>query len=317
MAFKDIIGQPQAVLQLQKAYQHARISHAYLFVGPSGVGKYQTARALAGLLLCEQPIDNDACGTCHSCQQMAAQSHMDMVEVVPDGAAIKVKQIRELRQRLATSSYYGGYTVVIIRDADTMNIESANALLKTIEEPQGPTCFILLATQAGRLPETILSRVQPIHFHKLTTAQLEQYVPHVKQLPQGELALFFADGSLTTLQTYLEDADLLTQRVQQRDALYNVLDHLTTMHEGALVRYAYSFQGARQERRNDVRALVLLVRYYYKKQLDTALSQGKAVEPLIPLFKMTTTALERLETNTDASSILAALLLELARYLRR
>lgn len=316
MAFKDIIGQPQAVKQLQQAYQHGRISHAYLFDGPAGVGKYQTARALASLLLCESPVENEPCGHCHACQQMAAHTHMDYLEVAPEGASIKVKQIRDLRQRLSSASYYGGYTVVVIQEADTMNVESANALLKTIEEPQGPTCFILLTTQAGRLPETIHSRVQLVRFHKLTTAQLEQYLPDVRQTPQGEMALFFANGSLTTLKDYLADEELLNQRIAQKASLYALLDALTTTHDGELVQYAHSIQGSRQEKRNDIRAMVLLVRHYYKEQLDDALAQEKPIDHYIPLFQKTKTALERLQTNTDASSILAVLLLELAYALR-
>ena len=119
-----------------------------------------TARALAALLLCEAPQGDDACGQCDACRQLVVGTHPDCIIVEPDGKSIKIKQIRDLRARLSNTASYGGYTVVLIDDADTMGIEAANAFLKTVEEPVGPTCFVLVTTHADRLPDTIRSRAQ-------------------------------------------------------------------------------------------------------------------------------------------------------------
>ena len=122
MRFQEIVGQDVAISQLQRAHAHQRLSHAYIFDGPRGVGKMTTARALAALLLCEAPQGEDACGHCDACRQLEVGTHPDCITVLPDGKSIKIKQIRDLRARLSNMSSYGGYTVVLIDDADTMGI---------------------------------------------------------------------------------------------------------------------------------------------------------------------------------------------------
>lgn len=313
MRFHDIIGQPQACAQLERAWQHGRLSHAYIFDGPDGVGKQTTARALAALLLCEQPEQADSCGQCLSCRQLEAGTHPDCHHLAPDGRSIKIKQIRDLRARLAGTASYGGYTVVIIDQADSMTLEAANAFLKTVEEPQGPTCFILITTQADRLPDTIRSRAQLVRFQALSQASLTRLLGHAAETSAGRIAIDLAAGSITRARQVLDDEALRTALLERRDKLEALLDSLTTCHDGALLRFADTFMGDR----DGVRDEILLIRRYYDTRLKTALRDGTDLAPAVQVLHDTTTALSRLETNAEPAFILGALLIEMARHSRQ
>ncbi|MEW5319008.1 MAG: hypothetical protein WDW38_010185 [Sanguina aurantia] len=127
--------------------------------------------------MCEQPVDGDACGHCRRCLLRIAGTHPDLIRLTfglrKDGvqrSEIVVDQIRELSVRLAMSSQFGGWQVVVIDPADAMNPAAGNALLKTLEEPAAQTMLVLIADAPWRLPQTIRSRCQRIEFHLPDTA---------------------------------------------------------------------------------------------------------------------------------------------------
>ena len=159
-------------LRLQVRRQRDALPHALLLCGPAGLGKRAFAQRFVQSLLCERPIEGEACGACRSCLLLAAGSHPDLVALSfglrKDGvqrSEIVVEQIRELSARLAMRSQFGGWQVAMIDPADAMNTAAANALLKTLEEPSAQTMLILLADAPWRLPQTIRSRCQRIEFY--------------------------------------------------------------------------------------------------------------------------------------------------------
>jgi len=160
--------------QLRRLHREARLPHALLFMGPEGVGKRHLARILAGLVLCQQPdiTAGQACGHCHACHLMQADSHPDFALVQPEeeGHAIKIDQIRELSEFIQKTSHQGGFQVVIIQPATAMNTYTANALLKTLEEPSPQTLIILISDKRSELPVTITSRCQQIRFSRPSQA---------------------------------------------------------------------------------------------------------------------------------------------------
>ena len=147
--------------RLRAARGAGRLPPALLLTSPVGLGAEQLASWIAALALCESQ-SGAPCGVCPSCVLLRADNHPDthIVRLLEDAQQIKVDQIRELIGTLSLSSYRGGRKVAIIEDAEAMNVNGANAFLKTLEEPAGDTMLILVAKPSHRLPATVASRCQ-------------------------------------------------------------------------------------------------------------------------------------------------------------
>ncbi|WP_379137115.1 DNA polymerase III subunit delta' [Paenibacillus sp. sgz500958] len=166
MPFQDILGQDNAKRLLQNALRNESVSHAYLFSGPAGCGQMKTALTFAQAIFCTTSQD-DACGECLECRKVEHGNHPDLQLLAPDGASIKIDQIRDLQR---TFSYRSGGTnpkVYIIDGADKMTVQAANSLLKFLEEPPAPAVGILIADNGRSLLPTIQSRTQRIPFSPL------------------------------------------------------------------------------------------------------------------------------------------------------
>jgi len=148
---------------LKSHIDSGRIPHALLMQGPAGLGKSALAALFARRLLCIEPGEVP-CGHCHSCDLFEAGTHPDYQCVDPEepGKAIKVDAIRKLINDLSLKPQYGGYRVFVVDQAEQMNLSSANALLKTLEEPAEQTVILLITHRPSRLPPTILSRCQKL-----------------------------------------------------------------------------------------------------------------------------------------------------------
>ena len=136
-----------------------KISHSWLLTGEESVIREQ-ALCLAQALLCQNPDDDgNSCGHCAACQKVENGNHPDLQIIEPDGAAVKIHQIRKMQHFVNLESFEGGRQVVIIHKAHTMQAPAANSLLKTLEEPPLGTYFILTAPVGDSLLQTVLSRV--------------------------------------------------------------------------------------------------------------------------------------------------------------
>jgi len=171
-SFSNLIGQDRAKKLLHRSFANNRVAHAYLFRGPDGVGKKRTALTFAAFINCQAPDGNDVCGMCRSCRKFHSGNHPDLHVIHPDGAMIKIDQIRQLRQKLSFPPLEADFRVVIIEDVHTMRREAANSLLKTLEEPPSDNLLILTANQASEVLPTIVSRCQIIPFSSLPYEQL-------------------------------------------------------------------------------------------------------------------------------------------------
>jgi DNA polymerase-3 subunit delta' len=175
MPFRDVIGQARAIRFLHRALVTGRIAHAYLFSGPAGVGKRAAALAFAQALNCKvrDAECDDACGDCRVCRNIANGRHPDVQIIEPDGATIKIEQIRTLEADAALVPYEAQWKVFILDGAERMTEQAANALLKTLEEPAKDTVFILLTSTVSALLPTIVSRCQSVTFSPLPHGQIE------------------------------------------------------------------------------------------------------------------------------------------------
>ncbi len=167
MTFESIIGQDRPIRFLTQTLQKRSIPHALLFTGIDGIGKRKTAVALGMALNCLGPVGVSACGACISCKKMISGCHPDMITVKPEGAFIKINQVRTVARELRFAPLEGNQRVVIISDAQAMNLEASNAILKILEEPPGQTILILTASQTSDLLPTIVSRCQQIAFRPI------------------------------------------------------------------------------------------------------------------------------------------------------
>ena len=154
--------QSQAWQTLQKARQRDQLAHAWLIQGPAGTGKRALVEALVASLLCQHPDrEGHACGRCRGCLLHAAGNHPEFHRIEQqESGNIKIDSIRELCTRLELTRQEPGYRVAVIAPADAMNMHTANALLKTLEEPEPGNVLILASSSPARLPATIRSRCQ-------------------------------------------------------------------------------------------------------------------------------------------------------------
>ena len=149
---------------LRRQIDAGKLAHAILIAGVTGIGKLQFALAVRDFLLCERPAEF-ACGECKSCILLRAQTHADFVTLQPEeeGKAIRVDQVRQLSQFVAQTAQRNGRKIVLLNPADALNMNAANALLKSLEEPSADTHFLLLCAVPKRLPATIRSRCQTLN----------------------------------------------------------------------------------------------------------------------------------------------------------
>jgi DNA polymerase-3 subunit delta' len=247
--FRDVEHQERALSIVRRALRSGRMPHAYLFEGPEGVGKELTARALAARLLCEADVepDADACGACRACRLVAGGNHPDLHVIErrlhklhPDravrtskGLFLAVDLIRHfLIEPAASKPSLGGRRVFVIREAERMNEGAQNALLKTLEEPPGQSCLILVSAAAERLLPTIRSRCQRVPFGLLPPDFIERHLVErcgVKVEAARALALL-ADGRL--------GAAVQWQRCGMLTALDEVGASLDELENGGPSRFA-------------------------------------------------------------------------------
>ncbi len=171
MSFKDFPDQQQGVELLQRSLERGRLAHAYLFTGHHIDELEAIARTLAKTLNCQQPVKAggvaiDGCDSCLNCRKVEDGNHADVQWVRPESKSriITVDQMRELMQTIYLKPTEAEYKVAVIVGADRLNVQAANAFLKTLEEPPAKSVLILLTTEPSRILETILSRCLRLNF---------------------------------------------------------------------------------------------------------------------------------------------------------
>lgn len=184
--FDDLVGQAHVVRTLKNAVEQNRLAHAYLFVGPRGIGKTSTARILAKALNCINGPTVSPCGVCDSCKEIAAGISLDVLEI--DGASNNgVDQVRELRELVRYLPSKGHFKIYIIDEVHMLSNPAFNALLKTLEEPPPHAKFIFATTEPGKILSTILSRCQRFDLHRIPANLIAKHLQFIAD--QEKIAL--------------------------------------------------------------------------------------------------------------------------------
>ncbi len=180
--FKEVVFQEHISKTLQNSITGGRISHAYLFSGPRGVGKTTMARILAKALNCETGMTPEPCNRCNNCLEITSDHSFDVIEI--DGASNRgIDDIRELRENVNFAPVKSRYKIYIIDEVHMLTRDAFNALLKTLEEPPPHIVFVFATTEIHQIPETILSRCQKFYFK---TIPVEPIVEHLRHIVEKE-----------------------------------------------------------------------------------------------------------------------------------
>lgn len=211
---------------VRKQFANERRPHAMLLTGPADLGKREFATKLVAFLLCSHPSEHEQCNNCAQCHLLQAGTHPDYRHVEPeDSKLIRIEQIRDLNGWLVQTSQQGGEKIAVIYPAEKMNNQSANALLKSLEEPTPNTLVILVSDQPSRLLPTIRSRCQSFQFtppdETSAISWLERNAEVHLELHQ---ALSLAGGSPLKVKRDIDD-DFLSRRNDVVSMLDSLVGH--------------------------------------------------------------------------------------------
>ncbi len=210
--FDEVVGQEHITRTLQNAITASRVSQAYLFVGPRGIGKTSTARILAKALNCNNGPTAHPCGTCDACKEIEEGRSLDVLEI--DGASNNgVENIRELRENTAYAPARGPYKIYLIDEVHMLSAGAFNALLKTLEEPPPHVKFIFATTEAQKVPATITSRCQRFDLRRIPAASIAAHLQSIAgkeaitmEDSAAEAIARGADGGLRDAESMLDQA---------------------------------------------------------------------------------------------------------------
>jgi DNA polymerase III subunit delta' len=223
MGFSEIIGHEKQSENLRLSLLNGRLHHAYLFIGPDGIGKRTLGLAMAQAIHCSE-LENDFCGGCGACRAIQAGNHADVrvVEPISNKKDISIQQVRELEKALSLRSFSGRQKVAIIDPSTLMNWAAQNALLKTLEEPPQGCVLILIASNAGGLLPTVRSRAFALSFSPLPRQLIVDFlIRKGKTREQAEFLAVLAMGSLGTV-SKIDKEKMIEKRLEWMKTLVSL-----------------------------------------------------------------------------------------------
>ncbi|MCQ2421978.1 MAG: DNA polymerase III subunit delta' [Lachnospiraceae bacterium] len=243
--FRDIIGHKTIKEHLQQGIRNRQVSHAYIFEGDDGVGKLMTAKTFAAALQCKEGGD-EPCGHCISCLQMLSGNQPDVAYITHEKAKIGVDDIREgLCTPITIKPYAGPYRIFIVDEAEKMNEQAQNALLKTLEEPPEYGIIILLTNNRDAFLQTILSRAVTLAFLPVADSELVPYLMREAQIPdyRARLAAAFAGGSPGKALACADSEEFQ----KRRDTAVGLMQNLPDMSDERMAVSAKSLAAKKEE----------------------------------------------------------------------
>lgn len=318
MSFSDIKGQDQAIKFLKAAIRSGKLSHAYIFAGPKGVGRSLLARNFAKALNCAD-IENAPCDSCLACKKIDKDTHPDVKWIKKDekSGQVKIGQIRKLESQIVFRPFEGKCKVFIIVEAELMNIEAANSFLKTLEEPPQNSLLILIVEKPKDLLPTIASRCQMIRLRPLETDKLisilvneydisRERAGFLSRVSEGRLGKAISyeynilDWKNGVLEEFSNDECTEDYAAENRDELSRKLNILASWYRDLLV-----FKATQDES--------LLINIDRIDDIKKAVPSSN-IDELIGMFERVLSAKERIENNVNPKLALSAMLNKTTTY---
>lgn len=248
----DMVGQDEIVTVIKNAIISNKISHAYLFSGPRGTGKTSTAKIIARMVNCLEPIDGNPCGKCVNCLD---NNSNDIIEI--DAASNNgVDEIRELRDKINLVPSNGKYKIYIVDEVHMLTIQAFNALLKTLEEPPSHIIFILATTELDKIPPTVSSRCQKFNFCRISNSEIAKRLTYIANNEEIDISLDaiyeiarVADGGLRDAINLLDELSVYKNgRIELNDVnkisgavsyeeLSSFLSYMVTLNRNKIIEF--------------------------------------------------------------------------------
>ena len=216
MSFLDIYGHEKQIVVLKQALAQNRLGHSYLFSGIDGAGKKALALEFAKVVNCEKANEiNDSCDECAVCLKIKRHNHPDIFLIEAEGQFIRISAIREIQEQMTFRPMEGKKRVYIIDNADRMNEQAANALLKTLEEPTPDNILILVTAKPYTLPSTIISRCRHMRFNPVAIDTVTKFLVECQNMErQNALLLAGLSGGSISQALELNKEDVIVYRAE-------------------------------------------------------------------------------------------------------
>jgi len=261
MSFSNIYGHEIKKEILRNTLVRKRTAHAYLFSGISGIGKKTLALEFVKAVNCVQSgALHDACGTCESCRKIQRSSHPDVFFVEAEGQFIRIASIRQMQEHAKCRPLEAGKRAFIVDEADRMNEEAANALLKMLEEPSASNLLILVSVKPYAMPQTIISRCQHLRFNPLSADIVKRFLVTETGMDDKQAMRLAAlsGGSIANALEFNKE-DIVTYRTE----LLHLLSSVTRQNPFSPMHFA-SFLG---QKKKDIRQGLKILMTFFRDVL--------------------------------------------------
>jgi DNA polymerase-3 subunit delta' len=311
----------------KNAIQHDRLASTFLLVGPEAIGKRTFARMIAKTLLCtnSSPMDFTPCGKCEPCVQIEAGTHPDFIQIArdPDKTALSIDQFigrEEARMReglcyeIRMKPYSGRRKIAIVDDADTIGVEGANSILKTLEEPPPGSVIFLISTSLQRQLPTIRSRCQVVRFQGLSQNELATLAMRqglTKDANEANQIARKANGSMAAFQVLLDEELREFQREMIRQLSERPMDFIKFAK--AIQSNVESAGSESQAKRERLKQLIEFAQQHYRAELRDLLHQsGVSPEPKLQCIQRCLEAKEHVDRMVAPAALIEAWSADLA-----